>query len=174
MFSKKIAKSQKFLPRKNNRLYGMWDMPFIKRHFYFKIKPKSIHKSIIVCHIWLFPASKRLRSAMATPSDDERSHPLRMCTGTICWAREILDMRHVALVMSSAGADLGFLLWWGCELKSWPGRRLLVAGKARHKLGGVGACSPRVPLDKIWCILRAYNYSLVSDIVEGEVNHNNR
>ena len=52
-----------------------------------------------------------------------------------------------------------------------------MAGEACHKLGGVGACSPRkildfhVPLDQFWCILSTYDYSLVFDIFEGEVNH---
>ena len=42
-----------------------------------------------------------------------------------------------------AGADLGILLWGGCGLESHPDILLLLAGEARHKLGGCGGMFPQ-------------------------------
>ena len=58
----------------------------------------------------------------------------------------LVVITKILLIMSSstfAGADLGILLRGGCELESHPGVRLLVAGKARHKLGGSGGMLPQ-------------------------------
>ena len=68
-------------------------------------------------------------------------------------------MYSLVVVHITPGADLGILLWWGCDLESHADIRLLVAGEQAR---GSGSMPPpgkilnfHVSVDQFKCILRA-------------------
>ena len=82
---------------------------------------------------------------------------------------------YIIILYVHRGGSRIFIMVGSWILKSHPGIQLSVAGKARHKLGGSGGKENfGLSCHQFWYSLRAfytYNYSLVSDIFEGEVNH---